>query len=290
MKTFVSNPSGYCKGVERAIDLALSFKEKHLDKNVYVLGNIVHNEEVSLMLKEKGIISLTDKNKDNISKIKELEDGCALIFSAHGHDKKLEDIAKNKNITILDATCPIVNIAHKHINEAIEKGYHVIYIGKNNHPEASAALAISPNIHLYELNKDFDFNILKDKKVFVTNQTTFSMFEIKHIFNKIKENINDAIFEDEICNATKLRQKAIFNLPKDVDCVFVIGGKESSNTKRLYEIANEHFITNKIYQIVNINEIDLDKIKGCSSAAIISGASTPLMTTNKVKEFLDNLR
>ena len=249
MKTFVSNPSGYCHGVENAIKKAFLFKKENKDLDVYVLGNIVHNEEVTLELKNNGIYSLDNKFMSNEEKILSIKDGSGLIFSAHGHDEKLELIAKKKNLKILDATCPIVNLAHNHIKKALSEGFEVIYIGKKNHPEAAAALSLDKEkIHLYEINKDFNLDKFINKKIFVTNQTTFSILEIENVFNKIKKVLPNAKFEDEICNATKLRQKAIFNLPDDVDIVFVIGGKESSNTNKLYDIAKSYFKTNKIYK------------------------------------------
>lgn len=288
MKTYLSSPSGYCQGVTRAIALALSFKKQNTNKQVYVLGTLVHNENVTNELNRYGIISL-DENIPNEEKISKLPDGCALIFSAHGHDNNLDELAKKKNITILDATCPIVEFSKNNIIKAIKDNHQVIFIGTKNHPETTAMLSVSKEVYLYDDIKDDLKKYIKDESPFISNQTTLSIYELEDLFNKLKEIFPKATFQNEICRETRLRQEAIKNMKDDVDVVFIVGGKKSSNTKKLYELAKKHFTTLKIYQILDETEIDPKLVKGCLSAAIISGASTPLNETMKVKVKLDNL-
>ena len=288
MKTYLSNPSGYCQGVKRAIALALSFRKANPNKECYVLGDLVHNEIVRFELDKLGIKSLND-NRSNEDKIKALSNGCCLIFSAHGHDEKLEDIAKEKKINILDATCPIVDLARKNIKNAIKNNHEVIYVGTPNHPETIAMLSIDKNVHLFQDIMDNMKDVIKDKTPFVYNQTTLSIYELDNIFHKIKDAFPNATFQDEICHESKLRQDAVGKLPNDVDCVFVVGGKESSNTRKLYDIAKKHFSTLKIFRILNEEDINKDELKGCLSAAIISGASTPINETMKIKVKLDEI-
>lgn len=290
MKTYLANPSGYCQGVSRAIALALSFRKQHPDQPCYVLGALVHNETVTEELKKYNIISLTD-NITNEEKIKKLPKGCALIFTAHGHDKKLEELLKDKDIVYLDATCPIVEFSATNIRKAIKDKHQVIYVGTPNHPETLAMLSIDKEVHLYQDIKDNLNNVIKDKTPYVSSQTTLSVYKLEDIFKKIKEDFPNAIFQDEICRETKLRQDAIKNLPADVDAVFVVGGKDSSNTKKLYELSKKHFSTLKIFYILNEHDIDpiKDKLKGCLKCAIISGASTPLNETMKIKVKLDEI-
>ncbi|MCQ2794641.1 MAG: 4-hydroxy-3-methylbut-2-enyl diphosphate reductase [Bacilli bacterium] len=290
MKTYLANPSGYCQGVSRAIALALSFKKKYPDKECYVLGALVHNETVTDELKKYGIISLLDKTS-NEDKIKKLPKGCAVIFTAHGHDKKLEELLKLKNIVYLDATCPIVELSATNIRKAIKDGRQVIYVGTPNHPETIGMLSIDKEVHLFQDIMDGMKSVIKDKTPFVSSQTTLSIFELENIFNKIKETFPNAIFQKEICQETKTRQMAVKKLPNDVDAVFIVGGKDSSNTKKLYELAKKHFSTLKIFYILNEYDIDpiKDKLKGCLRCAIISGASTPLNETMKIKVKLDEI-
>lgn len=290
MKTYLANPSGYCQGVSRAIALALSFRKKYPDRKCYVLGALVHNETVTEELKKYGIISLTEKIS-NEEKIKKLPSGCALIFTAHGHDKKLDELLKVKDIVYLDATCPIVEFSASNIRKAINDGHQVIYVGTPNHPETTAMLSIDKEVRLYQDIIDDMQSVIKDKTPFVSSQTTLSVYELENIFNKIKEVFPNAIFQQEICQETKNRQIAVKKLPSDVDVVFVVGGKDSSNTKKLYELSKKHFSTLKIFHILNEHDIDLlkDKLKGSLSCAIISGASTPLNETMKIKVKLDEI-
>ncbi len=288
MKTYLSNPSGYCQGVQRAIALAMTFKKQNPNKECFVLGALVHNETVTNELKRYGINSIDD-NRSNEDKIKSLPNGCCLIFSAHGHDKKLEDLAKSKNINILDATCPIVELARKNITNALKFNHQVIYVGTPNHPETIGMLSIDKEVHLFNDIMNNMKEVIKDEKPFVSNQTTLSIYELDNIFHMIKNNFPKAIFQDEICRETKLRQEAIKKLPNDVDVVFIVGGKTSSNTKKLYELAKTHFSTLRIYQILDESEIDPANLKGLLSAAIISGASTPLQETMKIKVKLDEI-
>ena len=290
MKTYLANPSGYCQGVSRAIALALSFKKKYQDKPCYVLGALVHNETVTSELNKYGIISLTEKIS-NVDKIKKLPKGAAVIFTAHGHDKKLEELLKSKDMVYLDATCPIVELSASNIKKAIKDGRQVIYVGTPNHPETVAMLSIDKEVYLYQDLMDDMKSVIKDKTPFVSSQTTLSTYELEDIFKKIKEVIPGAIFQKEICQETKIRQAAVKKLPNDVDAVFVVGGKDSSNTKKLYELAKKHFSTLKIFYILNEHDIDpiKDKLKGCLKCAIISGASTPLTETMKIKVKLDEI-
>ncbi len=290
MKTYLANPSGYCQGVSRAIALALSFKKKYSNRKVFVLGALVHNEDVTNELKKYGIESILD-NISNEEKISKLPNRCAVIFTAHGHDKKLEELLNKKDIVYLDATCPIVEFSYSNIKKAIDNNRQVIYVGTPNHPETLAMLSISKNVYLYDDIKDKMKNIIKDNTPFISSQTTLSIYELDDIFNKIKEVFPNAIFQKEICQETKLRQEAIKKLPDNVDCVFIVGGKNSSNSKKLYDLAKKHFTTLKIFYILNEHDIDplINKIKGSLSAAIISGASTPLNQTMKVKVKLDEI-
>lgn len=288
MKTYLASPSGYCQGVSRAIALALSFKKKYPNKECYVLGALVHNETVTEELKKYGIISLTEKIS-NEEKIKKLPKGSVAIFTAHGHNKKLEELLNNKEIVYLDATCPIVELSAANIKKAIKEGRQVIYVGTPNHPETVAMLSIDKEVYLFQDIMNDMKTAIKDKTPYVSSQTTLSIYELEEIFKKIKEIFPNAIFQKEICQETKLRQEAIKKLPCDVDAVFVVGGKESSNSKKLLEVAKKHFTTLKIFYILDEHDIDPKVLHGCLSCAIISGASTPLNETMKIKVKLDGI-
>lgn len=288
MKTYVANPSGYCQGVQRAVALAMTFHHEHPNLKIYILGSLVHNEKVLMELEKMGMHSLLGEESDE-EKINKLPNGVGLIFPAHGHDKKLEDICKKKRIVMLDVTCPIVSASRDRIMRALSYGREVIYVGTPHHPETNAMLSLSNRVHLYMDIKDDLTKKIEDHAPFVSNQTTLTVFELVEIFNYIKSVFPNATMQNEVCSATRLRQQAVLQLPSDVDCVFIVGGHKSSNTLRLYEVAKRHFSTLKIYRILDENDIDPKALKGCLSAAIISGASTPLQETMKVKVKLDGI-
>jgi 4-hydroxy-3-methylbut-2-enyl diphosphate reductase len=143
MLVSILKPEGYCSGVSMAIDLALRIKEENKDKNVYVLGMLVHNTHVTNFLKNKGIVTLDEGDKETL--ISSLNKGDILIFTAHGHEKHLDILAKEKGLIIYDSVCPKVKHNLTLIQKEIDEGHQVIYIGKNKHQEAIGALSISSN-------------------------------------------------------------------------------------------------------------------------------------------------
>ena len=148
MKVILVKPQGYCAGVMNAIRIAYLAKSENPDKNVFVLGALVHNQNVIEELKRNGINTLESGN--DIETIKKLKPGDVLIFTAHGHDEKLDNVAKEQGLIIYDATCPKVRDNMNKIKVEIEAGHQVIYIGQQGHKETNAALSISPNVSLYD--------------------------------------------------------------------------------------------------------------------------------------------
>ena len=277
-------PIGHCFGVIKAIEIAKEAKHKHQDKNVYVFGLLVHNEEVVKELDKIGVKTI-EFNQDNaIEKLSQFNKDDVVIFTAHGHPLEYEIILKNNDVTFYDATCSRVKACFDIIKAANE----VIYIGKNGHPEAVAALTMNPNAHLYDINSELDYDVLKTEDPLVINQTTLSFLELDRIHQEIKNRLPRAVFSKEICNATLLRQEAIYKLSDDVDIVIIVGSKKSSNTMKLYEIAkNVH--PNK--QIILINNVDELKEHNLSfkNAVIASGTSTSIETIARVKDYLESI-
>ena len=277
-------PIGHCFGVLKAIEIAKEVKDKHKDKNVYVFGLLVHNEEVVKELDRLGIKTV-EFNQDNaLEKLKQFNKDDVVIFTAHGHPLVYEQILKDNDVMYYDATCSKVKECFNVIKEAKE----VIYIGKYGHPETVAALTMNDNAHLYDINQGFDYSLLKSDNPLVINQTTLSFLELERIHQEIKNNLPRAIFYDEICNATLLRQKAIKELANDIDTIIIVGSKKSSNTMKLYEIAKAKH-TNK--QIVLVNNVDELKELNLSfnNVVIASGTSTSIETIDKIKDYLESL-
>ena len=213
-------PIGHCFGVLKAIEIAKKTKEQYKDKNVYVFGLLVHNEEVVKELDKLGIKTI-EMNEDNaLELLNKFTPNDVVIFTAHGHPQVYEDILNKNNVTYVDATCSKVKDCFNVIKQAEE----VIYIGKNHHPETVAALTMNPNAHLYDISgAPFDYSQLKSDHPLVINQTTLSFLELEQIHAEIKNKLPRATFYDEICNATLLRQQAIKDLKDDVDTIIIVG-------------------------------------------------------------------
>lgn len=284
MKIDIIQPSGYCFGVMNAINEAIKIKENYPFNNVYVLGELVHNEDVISFLNNHDIHTLVvNNNEEEI--LKNLNTNDILIFSAHGHNEKLDELLKNKKITFFDTTCKNVRKNLDLIKENIDKG--IIYIGKENHAETKAAISISNKVVLYDLDKGVDFSKITFKEPIIINQTTLSFLELNNIHKEILENIPKANIIDEICPVTRIRQENIINLKKDYDLLIIIGSKTSSNTNKLYELALKYHQNKKVLMIGSKKELFNFDLSNYQHVAIFSGTSTPNEIINEVKQYLE---
>lgn len=284
MKIDIIQPSGYCFGVMNAINEAIKIKENYPFNNVYVLGELVHNEDVISFLNNHDIHTLVvNNNEEEI--LKNLNTNDILIFSAHGHNEKLDELLKNKKITFFDTTCKNVRKNLDLIKENIDKG--IIYIGKENHAETKAAISISNKVILYDLDKGLDFSKITFKEPIIINQTTLSYLELNNIHKEILENIPKANIIDEICPVTRIRQENIINLKKDYDLLIIIGSKTSSNTNKLYELALKYHQNKKVLMIGSKKDLFNFDLSNYQHVAIFSGTSTPNEIINEVKQYLE---
>ena len=270
---------GYCQGVVLAISIALKTKKEHPNEKITILGMLVHNTHVVNKLKEEGIEVIEDKTKSRLELLDLVNEGI-VIFTAHGVSDKVRKKAKEKGLIIVDATCPDVKKTYDIIKENINK-HDIIYIGKKNHPESEGIIESFENIHFVTSIED-----IKDLKALhnplVTNQTTLSILDTKKIIDEILDKYPKAIINEEICNATRLRQEAILNL-KDIDTLIVVGDKSSNNTKQLYNIARGINIEN-VYFLDSALDLNKEMLESKKNIAITSGSSTPNSVTNQVIE------
>ena len=274
-------PIGHCFGVINAINLAKEAREKHKDKNIYVFGLLVHNEEVVKELESINVKTI-EVNKDNaLDKLNEFSQDDVVIFTAHGHPLVYEEILTKNGVTFYDATC----IKVKECFDVIRSAKEVIYIGKKNHPETNAALTMNDKAYLYDISSGFDYSLLKSDDPLVINQTTLSFLELEKIHQEIKNKLPRAIFYDEICNATLLRQIAIKELKDDVDTIVIVGSKKSSNTMKLYEIAIKEHPNKQVLLINNVDELKQINLS-FKNAVVASGTSTSIAVINEVKDYL----
>ena len=275
-------PIGHCFGVLKAIEIAKETKEKYKDKNIYVFGLLVHNEEVVKALEENNIKTIEMNENNAIELLNKFTKDDVVIFTAHGHPQAYEEVLVKNSVTFVDATCKKVKDCFKVIREADE----VIYIGKSHHPETVAALTMNKNAHLYDIKDGFDYNVLCTDNPLVINQTTLSFLELEHIHQEIKDRLPNARFYDEICDATLLRQIAIQKLDKDVDTIIIVGSNKSSNTMKLYDIANRVHPDKQVVLVKDVNELKEKKLR-YNNVVIASGTSTPYQTIEQIKKYLE---
>ncbi len=269
-KVYLLKPYGYCIGVNNVIEqLKEIIKDNKGRKPIYCIGEIVHNNIVNNWLMSQNINVIVGDKEKGIDKI---TDGI-VIFQAHGTDEKIVKKAKDKGLIVYDAICPFVKKGFEIIKKKLSLGYDVIYIGIRNHPEADAALSIDKSIHFINNISDINTLNINNNKIIAINQTTLSITDLYNLYNKLKEKFPNIEIVDEICNSTRLRQESLLNYPLDTNYIIVIGGKNSNNTKSLYEIAKKK--CKNVFLVSDLKEIDCIKINSNSSVLIVSGASTP---------------
>jgi len=275
-------PRGFCKGVYNAIELAKKTRLEHPDEKISILGELVHNKEVSSVLTSLGINTVETKGRTRFDVLDDIQQGL-VIFSAHGISDKVIEKARAKGLTPINASCEDVVVTQDQIKAYLEQDYEILYVGQKGHPEAEAVLDIDPeHIQLLEVGKPVPE--IRSLKLFVTNQTTMSILDIKETLAQVKAIYPSAIISDEICSATRLRQEAILKLPQSIDGIIVIGDKNSNNTRMLVKIAENKKIR-VIIAIQNLRELNPDWLETCHEVAITAGASTPKFIIDEIVNF-----
>ena len=201
-------PSGFCKGVVSAVNLAKKTRISNPDTPIYILGNIVHNSYVTDELTKQGIVTLDDSKCSRYELLDQIDSGI-VILTAHGTADAVKNKALKKGLTVVDGTCKDVLKTKDIIVQYLDSGYDVIYFGKKNHPEANAILSLSTRIHLVSGKEDIEQLNITNQKIIITNQTTMSFLELEKMIELIKVRYPNAEAVKEICTATSMRQKAI---------------------------------------------------------------------------------
>ena len=289
MKIEVLSPSGYCIGVAKAMEIASKVRKDNPTKKVCVLGMLVHNNDALKELESLDIKTIYHKEKSLIDLIDEIEPDSIVVLTAHGHSKAIEEKLAKKGFEYIDATCPFVKNSFKEISDEISSGHQVIYIGKKNHPESNAALSLSKNVFLVEIDKPLDLSNISDNSPLIISQTTFSKYDVKEVIKSIKERIPNVRELNGICNASSKRQEALLNGDVKADLVYVVGGVNSNNTKTLFKMAKSHYLNSKVIAIENENDIKEKDLLGLSHIIISSGASTPSSVISRIVSKLESL-
>ena len=285
MEIIVGKTAGFCPGVKRTIIEA----EKLLDKvqPFSCLGDIVHNKQVIQKLVKKGLIIISDieEAKENI------------MFRAHGVSKEKYNQAKEKGLTIYDLTCPKVLAIHKLAEQYEKEGAVIFYIAEKGHPETIGTESFcGKNYYTIETEQDLQKAIkkqkeAKDKKIVILSQTTFHKEKFESFCRIIQEELGkqkEIILHSTICDATRLRQKETKELAKKVEAMIVIGGKKSSNSNKLNEIAREY--CKNVQFVETKGELVLNKLEGAKKIGVMAGASTPQESIEEIVALLEKVQ
>ena len=275
----LASPRGFCAGVQRAIEMVELAIKKH-GAPIYVRHEIVHNKRVVEDLTKKGAIFVEELN--------EVPKGSKVIFSAHGVAKEIKEQAKKFNHLTIDATCPLVSKVHKQTENYSKKGYKVILIGHRGHPEVIGIQGQINNEIIIIQNENEARNLIlkKDINLAYVTQTTLSIDDTKNIITILKRKFPNIIGPEleDICYATQNRQVAVNKLADNSDLVLVIGGENSSNTKRLAEIVQKKNIP--VYRISCAEEIQKNWLNDKKNIGITAGASSPEVLITEVINYL----
>ncbi|MEK3713797.1 4-hydroxy-3-methylbut-2-enyl diphosphate reductase [Paenibacillus sp. FSL R7-0204] len=285
MEVIKISPRGYCYGVVDAMVMARQAAQNlDLPRPIYILGMIVHNSHVTNSFEDDGIITLDGHNRlDILDKV----DKGTVIFTAHGVSPEVRKMARAKGLTTVDATCPDVTKTHDLIKEKVDEGCEIIYIGKKGHPEPEGAVGIAPeHVHLIEKEEDIAGLSIPSSRIVITNQTTMSQWDIKHIMRKLLETFPGAEVHNEICMATQVRQEAVAEQAGQCELVIVVGDPRSNNSNRLAQVSEE-IAGVTAYRIADVSELNTEWLKGITKVGVTSGASTPTPITKEVINYLE---
>lgn len=276
MEITVAKSAGFCFGVQRAVDSVYKELEENSGK-IYTFGPIIHNEQVVEDLNKRGIEVI-----DTVEQLKEIKEGTVVIRS-HGVAKEIYDILEQQKLKMVDATCPFVKKIHNIVLDESNNGKTIIIIGNDNHPEVEGIKGWV-NGEVIVINKEEQIEKLslpEQTKACIVSQTTFNHNKFKYLVEIIRKKGYDIIVVNTICNATHVRQVEAQKISSKVDGMIVIGGKNSSNTQKLYDICRNE--CENTFYVQTVKDLNLHELKSLKSIGITAGASTPKNIIEEVR-------
>ncbi|MCX7958927.1 MAG: 4-hydroxy-3-methylbut-2-enyl diphosphate reductase [Deltaproteobacteria bacterium] len=281
MEIILAENAGYCFGVKRAVEIVEDVLRKFSNKRIYSLGDIIHNPQVVQRLKEKGLRVVTD--------VDEIENESVVIISAHGRSEKDIKQLKNKKCLVVNATCPYVKFPQSVIKKLSKEKYFIVLFGDKNHPEVKGLISYTDGKDIVVVDREIsDFDFIKSQKVGILAQTTQSREDFLALVFALAGRFRETRVFNTICDATKIRQEEAIRIAKSVDLMLVVGGKNSANTKRLYEISSEY--CPNVIHIETQMELRKDYFSGVKRVGITAGASTPDDIIREVIERIKSFR
>ncbi|NQY87319.1 MAG: 4-hydroxy-3-methylbut-2-enyl diphosphate reductase [Colwellia sp.] len=278
MEIILANPRGFCAGVDRAISIV----DRALDlfgAPIYVRHEVVHNKFVVDGLKARGAVF--------VEEINEVPDDSTVIFSAHGVSKAVRNEAKQRDLKVFDATCPLVTKVHMEVSRVSRKNIECILIGHAGHPEVEGTMgqydSESAGIYLVESADDvLKLDVKYPEKLYFCSQTTLSVDDTSDVIDALRAKfpLIEGPRKDDICYATQNRQDAVRAIANQVDLLLVVGAKNSSNSNRLREVAEKMGTTS--YLIDTADNIDISWLKNVNKIGVTAGASAPAILVKQV--------
>lgn len=278
MQIIIGKTAGFCFGVKNAVDNTI--EELNKGKRVYCLGELVHNKQVTEELISRGVIFIAD--------IEEAEN--MAIIRAHGVPKSVYEKAEKSYIEIKDLTCPKVLAIHKLAVKYNKENYYIFLVGQKTHPETIGTISFcGETSSIIEGLEDIgtaveEFKKSDLEKAVILSQTTISLEKFNRIVEELKKYIKNIEVKNTICASTKQRQEETEEISKKVDCMIIVGGKHSSNSNKLYEIAKKS--CKNVFFVETKEELDIKKIKKFKSLGIMAGASTPQKSVIEIVDII----
>lgn len=285
MQIYLANPRGFCAGVDRAIAIVNEALTR-FEPPIYVRHEVVHNKFVVSDLANRGAVF--------VEELHEVPDGSIVIFSAHGVSKAVEDEAERRDLTVFDATCPLVTKVHIEVAKFAQEGMDAVLIGHAGHPEVEGTMGRfnrrhGGHIHLVENEADVAaLSVQNAERLAFVTQTTLSMDDTARVIDALREKFPSiqGPRKDDICYATQNRQDAVKDLASRCEVVLVVGSPNSSNSNRLRELAER--MNCRAYLIDNASEMDKSWLDGVQSIGVTAGASAPEVLIQEVLQQLQD--
>ena len=269
MEFLIAKSCGFCQGVKKAVDTAMTVDPE----NTYVNGDIIHNPQIVKAIADRGIKTAEDVHNVPI--------GAKILIRSHGVGKEFYDICKERKIEVLDCTCEFVKRTQRIVDEKYREGKTIVIVGEGNHPEVIGLNGWCDDKAYVFSSEDDDFSVLEEKNCVIVAQTTFSMGKFEKIIKNISNNrLKTVEVFKTICYTTIGRQNEADELSKQCDAVLVIGGLKSSNTNKLYEICAKN--CQNVIRLSSVDDLDCETIKNYKKVGIVTGASTPNAQTQEV--------
>ena len=270
--------TGFCFGVRRAVDTV--YEQVKTGKNIYTYGPIVNNEEVVRELGGMGVQVL--ESREELEKL----DAGSVIIRAHGVSEEIYRLIEEKGLECIDATCPFVKRIHRIVEQESSEGSHIVVIGNAGHPEVEGIVGwCRGDVTVLEEPEDADkFVPPLGKKICVVAQTTYNYNKFHYIVEIFEKKGYNSSTVNTICNATEERQRAARKLAAEADVMIVIGGRHSSNTRKLYDICREECADT--YYIQTLDDLHLELPKAVRLVGITAGASTPNKLIEEVQNYV----